>query len=155
MQSAVERRQAILEILCERRHEKIDNLAFEFEVDRRTIRRDIEVLSISYPLYTTKGTGGGVHVVDGYRIGKQYLTKEQKNLLEKLATRLTGEDFQTMQSILKKFGEPTTNESKSSTIGDGNAPSENQSHSFGMGTEHETKRVCSYRKARCIRLQTE
>mgnify|MGYP000759376548 FL=1 len=107
MQSAVERRQAILEILCERRHEKIDNLAFEFEVDRRTIRRDIEVLSISYPLYTTKGTGGGVHVVDGYRIGKQYLTKEQKNLLEKLATRLTGEDFQTMQSILKKFSEPS------------------------------------------------
>ena len=43
MQSAVERRQAILEILCERRHEKIDNLAFEFEVERRTIRRDIEL----------------------------------------------------------------------------------------------------------------
>ena len=46
-------------------------------------------------------------MVDGYRMGKQYLTKEQKDLLEKLATRLTGEDFQTMQSILKKFGEPT------------------------------------------------
>ena len=52
MQSAVERRQSILELMCERRHETIDNLAFEFGVDRRTIRRDIEVLSISYPLYT-------------------------------------------------------------------------------------------------------
>ena len=47
------------------------------------------------------------NVVDGYRMGKQYLTKEQKDLLEKLATRLTGEDFQTMQSILKKFSEPS------------------------------------------------
>ena len=46
-------------------------------------------------------------MVDGYRMGKQYLTKEQEDLLEKLAARLTGEDFKTMQSILKKFGAPT------------------------------------------------
>lgn len=152
MQSAVERRQAILEILCERRHEIIDNLAFEFEVERRTIRRDIEVLSISYPIYTTKGTGGGVHVVDGYRIGKQYLTKEQKNLLEKLATRLTGEDFQTMQSILKNSASrpEETNESKSSTIGDGNAPGKSQSHAVGIGTEHEAKRVHQNCTAGCV-----
>ncbi len=106
MQSAVDRRQSLLELMCERRHETIDNLAFEFEVDRRTIRRDIEVLSISYPIYTTKGTGGGVHVVDGYRLGRKYLSETESDLLEKLASKLTGDDFATMQSILKKFKEP-------------------------------------------------
>ncbi len=106
MQSAVERRQSILELMCERRHETIDNLAFEFGVDRRTIRRDIEVLSISYPLYTTKGTGGGVHVVDGYRLGRKYMSDKQTELLERLAAKLTGNDFQIMQEIIKNFKEP-------------------------------------------------
>lgn len=106
MQSAVERRQSILDLLCERRHESIENLAFEFNVSRRTIERDIEVLTISYPIYTTKGTGGGVHVVDGFRLGRKYMTDKQTELLEKLASRLTGEDFATMQSILKTFKEP-------------------------------------------------
>ena len=58
MEKTVERRQMILEVLCERRFERIDNLAFEFKVNRRTIRRDIEILSITFPFYTTKGTGG-------------------------------------------------------------------------------------------------
>jgi len=46
----------ILEIFCERRFETIDNLAFEFKVNKRTIRCDIEILSITFPFYTTKGT---------------------------------------------------------------------------------------------------
>lgn len=104
--SANERRMQIIEVLCDRRHESIDNLAFEFGVSRRTIRYDIEILTCSYPIYTVQGNGGGVHVVDGYRLGKKYMTDKQTELLEKLATRLTGEDFATMQSILKKFKEP-------------------------------------------------
>ncbi len=69
MEKTVERRQMILEVLCERRFERIDNLAFEFKVNRRTIRRDIEILSITFPFYTTKGTGGGICVVDGFKLG--------------------------------------------------------------------------------------
>ena len=56
--NALERRQMILELLCERRHEKMINLAFEFGVSRRTICRDIEVLSLSYPIYTESCRGG-------------------------------------------------------------------------------------------------
>ena len=56
---------AILAIMCERRYETMANLASEFSVDRRTIRRDIEILALSFPLYTTKGTGGGVYIVNG------------------------------------------------------------------------------------------
>ena len=52
---ATERRQALLEIICERRHEKMDNLAFELGVSRKTIIRDVLELSISYPIYTAAG----------------------------------------------------------------------------------------------------
>lgn len=41
--------EAILEVLCKRRQETIDNLAQEFGVSRRTIRYDIEELSCAYP----------------------------------------------------------------------------------------------------------
>ena len=36
---------AILEALCERRHEQVANLAFEFGVTSWTIRQDIQTLS--------------------------------------------------------------------------------------------------------------
>ena len=51
MRSAIERRQALLEILCERRYDKIENLAFEFGVGCRTIRRDKADDSIRLPRY--------------------------------------------------------------------------------------------------------
>ena len=69
--NANERRRQILEVLCERRFDTISNLMFEFSVSRATIKRDIQELTLSYPIYTTLGNGGGVHVVDGYRIGKE------------------------------------------------------------------------------------
>ena len=104
--SANERRMQILEVLCDRRHESIDNLAFEFGVSRRTIRYDIEMLTCSYPIYTTQGNGGGVHVVDGYKFGCKYMTDKQTELLERLAAKLTGNDFQIMQEIIKNFKQP-------------------------------------------------
>ena len=44
-----ERRQKILEALCLRRHDTYGNLAHEFNVSTGTIRRDIVVLTCSYP----------------------------------------------------------------------------------------------------------
>ena len=81
--NALERRQAILELLCERRFEKMENLAFEFSVHECTIRRDIQELSLSYPLYTKTGTYGGVYVMDGFNLRTKYLNIKQKELLEK------------------------------------------------------------------------
>ena len=110
MQSALERRQEILEVLCERRHESVENLATEFGVNERTIRRDIEYMTLSYPIYTVPGKGGGVYVSDGYRLGKKYLTDKQSELLEELSKGLTGNERAVMQSILKTFKEPRRNQ---------------------------------------------
>ena len=47
--NAMERRQAILEALCERRHDTMSNLAFEFNVGLTTIKRDLLEHSLSSP----------------------------------------------------------------------------------------------------------
>lgn len=99
-----ERRKAILEVLCKRRQETIDNLAHEFGVSRRTIRYDIEELSCAYPIESMKGRyGGGVRVADGYYIGRKYLKPSQQELLKRLSEQLSGEDLATMSSILSDF----------------------------------------------------
>lgn len=57
---AVERRQQILELLCQRRKDTMQNLAAELGVSERTIRRDVEILTRSYlrtPLCKISSTG--------------------------------------------------------------------------------------------------
>lgn len=103
---ATERRMAILEALCERRHDSVENLANEFGVSIRTIKYDIEALILSYPVYTTQGNGGGVHVVDGYYIGRKYLKPSQEALLQKLQETLSEEEQKIMKEILKTFAMP-------------------------------------------------
>ncbi len=99
-----ERRNAILEVLCLRRFETVANLAFEFNVTDRTIRNDILILSLDYPIYTSKGNGGGIRVDENYRLGKTYLKDEQQELLQRLLPELDGKDVEVMKSIIKTFG---------------------------------------------------
>ena len=105
--SANERRAAIIEKICLRRHDTVANLAQEFDVSIRTIKYDIETLALSYPVYTTQGNGGGVHVMDGYRIGRKYFKPSQKELLEKLSNSLQGDELKIMNEILNTFSKPT------------------------------------------------
>ena len=60
------RRKSILILLSRRNYEKIANLAMEFGVSERTIRRDIVTLSLTEPIYTQSGRyGGGVYILNG------------------------------------------------------------------------------------------
>ena len=102
---ATERRQAILEALCERRHDKIENLMFEFNVSRSTMLRDILELSLTYPIYTVAGKYySGVFVADDYYLGKQYLSPEQQKLLEQLSTNCDKKQQEILKNIIRKFG---------------------------------------------------
>ena len=102
--TASERRNAILEDLCARRFERINNLAFQYGVTERTIRNDIMILSLEYPIYTAKGNGGGIYVDEKFRLGKSYLKSEQQELLERILPGLDGKDKEVMKAILKTFG---------------------------------------------------
>lgn len=100
-----ERRAAILDALCIRRQDTIANLAEEFGVNEKTIRRDIEELSCSYPIETVRGRyGGGVKVADWYHRDRKTLSPEQVALLKRLAPGLEGQDLATLNSIINTFG---------------------------------------------------
>lgn len=80
------------------------NLAAEFGVSVRTIKNDIDILSLSYPIFTIRGRyGGGVKIADGYYLHKKYLKPEQQELLERLSANLSGSDLLVMHSIMKDF----------------------------------------------------
>lgn len=106
MQSALERRQAMLELLSDRRQETVANLMTEFGVSRCTVLRDIETLSCSAPIFTVQGNGGGIRVAEGYYYGRRYLHSDEEALLRRLIHGLQPEEQKTMQGILKRFGRP-------------------------------------------------
>lgn len=107
--SPAERRQELLGVLCCRRHDTCENLAHEFNASERTIRRDIAVLTCSYPVETVfGGHGGGVRVKDGFYLNHlsavyRVLTPKQAALLRKLGDQLKGEDLDMLNSILLQF----------------------------------------------------
>ena len=103
---ALERRDEILNILCEKRFVKIEYLADRFEVSERTIRNDILELSLSYPIYTKTGTWGGVYIAQGYYRDKNYLSSKQKETLESLLGEIDEERKIVLESIIKKFARP-------------------------------------------------
>ena len=108
MQSAISRRQEILDVLMRRRQDTVSNLAFEFHVSKRTIKRDICILSRDHSIETKQGHGGGIRIADGYYIDQHYLSVEQENMLRNLMDKLSPKDQETMREILSKFSKPRT-----------------------------------------------
>lgn len=76
----------ILYILLNKKYITAKELAKKLEVSTRTIYRDIDVLSSSgIPIYTSKGSGGGLHLVEDFVFNKTLLSsKEQKDILAAL-----------------------------------------------------------------------
>ena len=103
--TAVKRREAIFKALCKRRHEKIANLACEFDVSVRTIKYDIEELSLSYPIYTKTGRhDGGVYIADDFYYGKQYLSGEELQTIISLMDKADDDQKTVLLGIINKFG---------------------------------------------------
>ena len=71
----MERLIGILSILLQREKITTPELAEQFEVSRRTIQRDIESLCrAGIPISTAKGAGGGISIMEGYRVDRTVLT---------------------------------------------------------------------------------
>lgn len=90
--------------IMRRRQDTVENLATEFDVSVRTIKYDIEELTLTHPIETIRGRyGGGVKVADGYYIGRRYLKPSQRELLLRLQDGLSEKDAEIMNSILEDF----------------------------------------------------
>lgn len=78
----------ILSILLQQEKATMPELAKKFEVSRRTINRDIESLCMAgIPLVTQQGAGGGVSIMEGYKIDKTLLsTSDMQAILAGLSS---------------------------------------------------------------------
>ena len=108
MQSATERRQLMAEYISDHRHVQVQELMSEFNISDKTVRRDVELLSCSYPIITKTGRhGAGIYAMDGWYIGRRYLHDDQEALLRELLPGLQPEQQKLMQSILTSFAKLT------------------------------------------------
>ena len=98
-----ERRQKLLEVLCLRRHETTDNLAHEFNVSRVTIRRDIRILTCSYPVETVSGGHGGIRVAEWFHLDRRALNSDEITFLRRLESQLAGADREMLGRIIATF----------------------------------------------------
>ncbi len=105
MKCTSERRRLILERLSDCRFDTVDNLSVQFGVHRNTIKNDLLVISCFAPIYTVKGKGGGVRVVDGYYVNKRYLSTNQEKALLDVINGDTP-NIEILQSILTSFAVP-------------------------------------------------
>lgn len=70
----------IVYILLEKKSVTAKMLSERFEVSQRTIYRDIDILSqCGVPLYTTKGRGGGIALLENFVLDKSTMTEQEQN----------------------------------------------------------------------------
>ena len=72
----------ILSILLQQEKTTAPRLAEKFEVSRRTIGRDIDALCrAGIPICTSQGAGGGISLMEGYRMDKTILTSRDMQMI--------------------------------------------------------------------------
>lgn len=74
----IDRLIGILSVLLQRDSVTAPELARRFEVSRRTINRDIDALcKAGIPIVTKQGAGGGIGIMDGYKVDRALLTSSE------------------------------------------------------------------------------
>lgn len=78
----IDRLIGILSILLQKEKVTAPELAQVFEVSKRTINRDIDNLCrAGIPIVTSQGTGGGISIMDGYRMDRTILTSKDMQMI--------------------------------------------------------------------------
>lgn len=78
----IDRLIGILSVLLQEEKTTAPELAEQFEVSKRTINRDIEALcKAGIPIRTAQGTGGGISIMDGYRMDRTILTSKDMQMI--------------------------------------------------------------------------
>ena len=74
----IDRLIGILSLLLQKEQVTAPELAERFEVSRRTISRDISDLCLAgIPIATVRGAGGGIRIMDGYRVDRTLLSRSE------------------------------------------------------------------------------
>lgn len=102
--TAYERRAEIMRILATRRQETMPRLAAELNVTVRTIWSDIIVLTVDYPISTTRGIGGCVKLDGSYHPRKFIFSMEQQNVLMELLNKADDAQQNVLREMLTEYG---------------------------------------------------
>ena len=104
----------IVYILLDKKTITAKELSKRFEVSVRTIYRDIDTLSIAgIPIYTNKGKGGGISLMDDFVLNKSVLSEKEQNEILMSLQSLNAMKFLDVEPVLKRlstiFNKESTN----------------------------------------------
>ena len=94
----------IVYILLEKKNVTAKMLSEHFEVSQRTIYRDIDVLGqCGVPVYTTKGKGGGIALLENFILDKSAMTEQEQNQILMALQSLPKGGKENVKETLKKY----------------------------------------------------
>lgn len=94
----------IVYILLNRNYITAKELAEHFEVSVRTIYRDIDILCQSgIPIYTSKGKGGGIGLLDNFVLNKSVLSKQEQEEIISALQGLNATSYPDLSHVLSKM----------------------------------------------------
>lgn len=104
----------IVYILLDKKTITAKELSEHFEVSVRTIYRDVETLSIAgIPIYTNKGKGGGISLIEEFVLNKSVLSEKEQNEILMSLQSLNAMKFIDVEPVLKRistiFNKESTN----------------------------------------------
>ena len=112
----IDRLIGILSVLLQKDKITAKELASKFEVSRRTILRDIDTLSMAgIPILSEQGQGGGISIMDGYRIDRTVLSSED---MKTILTGLQGLDSVSINNRRRQVMEKISIKSSSAVTSD-------------------------------------
>lgn len=92
-------------ILLNRRSVTAKELAGRFGVSTRTIYRDLDVLSTAgVPVYTSKGSGGGISLMEEYSLNRTLLSEQETESLILALKTLQAVKYPEIDIVLDKIG---------------------------------------------------
>jgi len=95
----------IITVLLNRQTVTAKELAERFDVSARTIYRDVEALSMAgVPIYTDKGKGGGISLLDDYTLNKTLLSKSESEGLMLALKAMGATNYPEADALLEKIG---------------------------------------------------
>jgi predicted DNA-binding transcriptional regulator YafY len=94
----------IVYILLNKKTVTAKELSERFEVSQRTIYRDIDTLSAAgIPIYTNKGKGGGISLLDDFVLNKSMLSDQDQNEILMSLQSLNAVKFPDIEPVLNKL----------------------------------------------------
>lgn len=104
--NCTDRQFAILSVLWARKKDMIANLAVEFGVSIRTIKEDVQVIMLDYPIMTKRGKDGGVSYMEDSKPPRKLRELEEIEMLIRLRSILSEEDMNLMDRVISRYNTP-------------------------------------------------